>query len=134
MQDKQATRFILEVFIIIVILGLLAAIAVPSVSRMFHNGKEKENEAELKMLESAVSRMLSDSITGTLEPFGPTADMRSVRTTDTPPLVLADYIEGLAGGFLESGNTYLFGADGRVTAAPGSTSFSPRTAPAVVAA
>ncbi len=60
--------------------------------------------------------MLADSTTGQLTPVTtPTADMSTVQTTDTTPLVLSDYMTGLNGTSVRSGCTYTFAADGTVT-------------------
>ncbi|OGO45447.1 MAG: hypothetical protein A2Z05_04885 [Chloroflexi bacterium RBG_16_60_22] len=114
MQEKQATGVFLEMLIVVVILGLLAAIAMPHVSQLFGKGKAEAWEAELHNIQTATVAMLFDSGTGTLVPVGPTADMTLVHTTDSPPLVLADYLGGLDGGAVTLGCQYIFAADGTV--------------------
>ena len=73
MQEKQATGVFLEMLIVVVILGLLAAIAMPHVSQLFGKGKAEAWEAELHNIQTATVAMLFDSGTGTLVPVGPTA-------------------------------------------------------------
>jgi len=115
MQEKKAAGIFLEIFIVMAILGTLLAIAIPRVGQMIHKAEATSQESELQNIQTAVIEMLYDSTTGTLEPVGPTADMSEVRTSDTPPLVLADYLLGLDGGSLNSRCNYTFAADGRIT-------------------
>ena len=115
MQEKKAAGIFLEIFIVMAILGALFAIAIPRVGQMIHKAEATSQESELQNIQTAVIEMLYDSTTGTLEPVGPTADMSEVRTSDTPPLVLADYLLGLDGGSLNSRCNYTFAADGTVT-------------------
>lgn len=115
MQEKKAAGIFLEIFIVVAILGTLSAIAIPSVGQMMDKAGISAQKSELHNIQTAVIEMLYDSTTGTLEPVGPTADMSEVRTSDTPPLVLADYLLGLDGGTLNSRCNYTFAADGKVT-------------------
>jgi type II secretory pathway pseudopilin PulG len=115
MQKKSIGSQFLEIFVIVAILGTLSAIALPRVGQMFNKGKVESQESELHNIQTAVTGMLVDSLTGTLEPVGPTADLSQVRTTDTPPLVLTDYLWGLNVDSLKLHCTYTFTADGTVT-------------------
>ncbi len=115
MQEKKAAGFFLEIFMIVAVLGTLSAIAIPSVGQMIAKTDAVAQESELHNIQTAVIEMLYDSTTGTLEPVGPTADMGEVRTSDTLPLVLADYLLGRDGGSLNSGCSYTFDAHGKVT-------------------
>lgn len=115
MQEKQATGIFLELFIVVAILGTLSAIAIPHVGQMVHKAGVTSQESELHNIQAAVIEMIYDSNTGTLKPVGPTADMSEVRTSDTPPLVLKDYLLGQDSDLLKSGCTYTFTADGEVT-------------------
>jgi len=114
MQEKQVAGIFLEIFVVVVTLGLLSAIALPHVSQMISKSKHVSLETELQNIQTAVTEMLCDSETGTLEPVGPTADMGQVHTCDTPPLVLKDYLLGEADGPDELDCTYIFSADGTV--------------------
>lgn len=118
MQEKQAAGLFLEVFIVVAILGTLSAIAIPRVGEMINKAGVGSQESELHNIQTAVIAMLCDSTTGTVEPVGPTDDMSEVCTSDTPPLVLADYLTGLDGGSLNTGCNYTFAADGTVTQIP----------------
>ena len=61
--------------------------------------------------------MLVESTTKTLVSVGPTTDMGEVYTSDTPPLVLTDYLPETNGELFVSENTYMFSVNGSVTRA-----------------
>jgi type II secretory pathway pseudopilin PulG len=92
MQDKQTARLFVGMFIVLGVLGILAAIAIPQVKTMTYKGSNDERAEEYRTIQIAVMEMLNDSDIGTLVPSGPTADMSQVYTTDTTPLVLTDYL------------------------------------------
>lgn len=115
MQERQATGLFLEIFVVMAILGILSAIAIPHVGQMINKSKVESREVELHNIHTAVTEMLYDSPTRTLEPVGPTVDMSQVYTRDTPPLVLSDYLLGLNGNSLKLSCSYIFNADGTVT-------------------
>ena len=81
---------------------------------MVNNSRMAGFNTEFDNIQTAVTAMLSESDTGVLEPVGPTADMSKVKTADTPPLVLTDYLIGLDETSLKSGCIYTFTADGTV--------------------
>jgi hypothetical protein len=112
MQEKQVAGLFLGIFLVVAILGILSAIAVPHVSQMIHKSKVEAWETEYQNIQTAVAEMLLDSTCGTLEPIGPTADMSKVHTRDATPLVLADYL--LGDDSLKSGCSYAFTANGTV--------------------
>lgn len=114
MQEKQAAGLFLEVFVVVAILGTLSAIAIPRVGEMINKAEVGSQESELHNIQTAVISMLCDSTTGTLVPVGPTDDMSEVRTSDTPPLILADYLLDKYGGSSNTGCNYTFAADGAV--------------------
>ena len=114
MQERKGASFFFETFVVVAILGILTAIAIPSISKLVNEGKIESCEAELHNIQTAVTEMLSDSCAGTLVPVGPVEDMCQVRTTDTPPLVLADYLLGLDEGSVKTGCSYIFYANGTV--------------------
>jgi type II secretory pathway pseudopilin PulG len=114
MQEKNVASLFLEIFVVVAILGTLSAIAIPRVGQMLNKGKVESQESELHNIQTAVTEMLFDSITMTLQPVGPTANMSQVRTTDSPPLVLADYLLSLKVDLVRLRCTYTFTADGTV--------------------
>jgi type II secretory pathway pseudopilin PulG len=114
MQDKQVGGFFLIIFAALAVLGILSAIAIPNVGRMIDKSRVAARATEFHNIQTAVTEMLYDSACRALEPVGPTADMRLVRTRDAAPLVLADYLFNVRGNPLKSGCTYEFTADGTV--------------------
>jgi type II secretory pathway pseudopilin PulG len=115
MQEKKFINIFLEIFLVVAVLGTLSAVAFTSIGKMFNKGKAESRETELRNIRTAVIEMLCESATGRLQTVGPTADMNQVLTSDTPPLVLSDYLRGLDGGSLKLGCTYSFLADGTIT-------------------
>lgn len=114
MQERKGVFFFLETFVVVAILGTLTAVAIPSIGKLVNEGKTESCEAELHNIQTAVTEMLSDSCAGTLVPVGPVEDMSQVRTTDAPPLVLADYLLRLDEGSTSTGRSYTFSANGTV--------------------
>jgi len=114
MQEKAGLGFFYETVAVVVILGILAAVAIPDIGRMVGKSKSESYESELHHIQTAVTQMLTDSATGALQPVGPTADMGQVKTSDTPPLVLTDYLHGLDENSVRSGCNYIFTANGTV--------------------
>ncbi|MFC1901414.1 Tfp pilus assembly protein FimT/FimU [Chloroflexota bacterium] len=114
MQDKAGLGFYFEIVVAVLILGSLAAIAIPHVAELIGKGKVESRGTEFHNIQTAVVEMLSESSSGTLEPVGLTADMSKVRTGDTPPLVLTSYLFGLEGTLVRSGCVYSFSTDGTV--------------------
>ena len=111
MQVKQTAGLFLTCFLVLAILGILAAIAIPHAGHMIHKSEAEARTTEFYKIKAAVTDMLLDSRCGTLEPVGPTSDMSQVRTRDVCPLVLSDYLDDI---FLNTGCRYSFAADGAV--------------------
>ncbi|MDD5287990.1 MAG: prepilin-type N-terminal cleavage/methylation domain-containing protein [Dehalococcoidales bacterium] len=107
---------LVELLVVVAILGVLAAVAVPNVSKFIGTGKTQSYATELSNVQTAVTAMLADSATALLTPVTTaTADMDTVATTDTTPLLLSAYMTGLdANGLVKSGCTYTFTATGTV--------------------
>ncbi len=113
--ERKATGFIIETFAVLSILGILAAVALPNVGEMIERSMTASSDSEFHNVRTAVIEMLYDSSTGALVPVGPTADTSEVRTSDTPPLVLTDYLIGQDTGSIILDNMYSFAVDGTVT-------------------
>lgn len=108
---RHAAGFFVVSFVVMALLGILAAVAVPNVGTMISRNEAEARASELNKVQTAVTEMLYDSIAGELEPVGPTSDMNKVCTRDIYPLVLTEYL----GGFnLDTGCSYSFTADGTV--------------------
>ena len=107
---------LIELLVVVAVLGVLAAVAVPNVGKFIGQGKTESYATELHNITTAVMAMLADSSTAALTPVAvATADMSTVATTDTVPLLLSDYMAGLdAANLVKSGCTYTFTAEGTV--------------------
>jgi hypothetical protein len=114
MHGKRKTGFILEAVFVLVIMAALSSIAVPEITEMISEEQPELRAGELGDIQTAVTDMLADSQTKTLQPIGPTRDMGLVQTTDIPPLVLTDYLDNPDMLLAESDCNYSFTADGRV--------------------
>ncbi len=108
---------LVEMLVVVAILGVLAAVAVPNVGKFIGKGKTEAAATELHDIQTAVTAMLSESTTKALTPVAvATGDMDGLTPTDTTPLVLSAYLTGLnTDGTVKSGKTYTFTADGTVT-------------------
>ena len=117
---------LIELLVVVAVLGVLAAVAVPNVGKFIGQGKTESYETELHNIQTSVMALMADSTTGALDPTPlavnvdptaatPTADMNDCYTTDTPALVLKDYLTGInTDGTVKSSCTYQFGTDGTV--------------------
>jgi hypothetical protein len=113
-QDKAAGGLLLGIFAVVGVLGILAAIAIPHIGLMTHHGRNNARMNEYFTIRIAVTEMLNDSTVGTLVPVGPTTDMSQVRTGDTEPLVLTDYLNKSKSNTAELGCSYTFATYGMV--------------------
>jgi prepilin-type N-terminal cleavage/methylation domain-containing protein len=117
---------LVELLVVIAIIGVLAAVVVPNVGQFMGRGRTEARAAELNNVQTATIAMMADGDTGQLTAVSTaTADMSTVKTTDSTPLVLSDYLTGLGDDPATSGTTettavtlgakYAFTADGVVT-------------------
>ena len=116
---------LVELLVVVAIIGVLAAVAVPNVGKFIGRGKTEAYATELHNVQTAALAMLAESSTGQLTAVTATTDMSAVQTTDTTPLVLSSYMTGLGDDPATSGVTettcvktgcsYAFTADGTVT-------------------
>lgn len=117
---------LVELLVVVAIIGVLAAVAVPNVGKFIGKGKTEAYATELHNVQTAALAMLAESSTGQLTPVtSATTDMSAVQTTDTTPLLLSAYMTGLGDDPVTTGTTettcvksrcsYAFTADGTVT-------------------
>ncbi len=114
MEYKLTASILVGILIVTVILGGLAAVALPHADQMFHQAKEQKQETELVEIKAAVADMLHMSTSGQLDSIGPTNDLGQVHTKDAIPLVLTDFLPDGMGRYVKSGFEYSFTADGTV--------------------
>lgn len=116
---------LVELLVVVAIIGVLAAVAVPNVGKFINRGQTEAYETELHNVQTATMAMLADSTTGKLSAVTTaTKDMSDVATTDSTPLLLSDYMTGLGddpdtAGVVEttcvkSGCSYTFTDEGTV--------------------
>jgi len=110
---------LVELLVVVAILGVLAAVAVPNVGKFIGKGKTESYETELHNIQTAVMAMLADSTSGNLTntgtPSGNVTDMSTVEATDASgTIILSDYLTGLDDTSVRSDCTYSFTADGTV--------------------
>ena len=107
---------LIELLVVIAILGVLAGVAIPNLTPFVDRGRPEAAGTELDNIQTAVWAMLTESETVLLVAINDVTDMDTVVTTDTTPLVLSNYLHGLAAdGTLQTVYTYSFTADGIVT-------------------
>jgi prepilin-type N-terminal cleavage/methylation domain-containing protein len=107
---------LIELLVVIAILGILAGVAIPNLIGFADRGRPEAADTELRHVQLAVGAMLLASDTGLLNAASDVTDMDLVTTTDTPALVLSDYITHLdADNKVTAGFTYNFTANGTVT-------------------
>ena len=114
MQHKQAAGFLVGIFIVLAVLGILAAVALPHASQMVYQSKAHERADEFLRIQSAVTEMLEQSTAKTLVSIGPVSDLNLVQTADSQPLKLTDFLPPEVKPNLNSGCQYSFTAEGLV--------------------
>ena len=101
--------------VVIAILGVLAAVAVPNVGKFFSRGKQESYNTELHNLQTGVMAMLAESAAGILDSATANISDMSLVTADNSTLVLTDYMIGLnTDGTVKTGCTYSISQDGGV--------------------
>ena len=112
MKRSRKVGFILEAIAVFIMMAVLSSIAIPRIEHMVDQGHYAD---ELGAVKDAVSEMLTDSQVKTLQPVGPVRDLSEVRTNDSPPLYLTDYLDNGKIGSEGLGCEYTFASDGEVT-------------------
>lgn len=118
-QVREKGFTLIEMLIVVAILGVLSAVAVPSVNNFLQSGKSKAYETELHSVELAAMAMIIDSDNGKIE--GGVGVMQEDLSLITAPgggaitLKLSDYVTGLDGTKSKNGCKYSVTAAGVVT-------------------
>jgi len=106
---------LIELLVVVAILGILAAVAIPNVSKFIGSGKTQAAATEWHNVQVAVTAAMADSNVGTIvgaAPFdlhAPGTDVQVVGTTTT---TVGTFISG---GVAKLHGSYSVGADGTVT-------------------
>ncbi len=102
---------LVELLVVVAILGVLAAVAVPNVSKFIGKGKTESYEVELHNVQTGLTAMLADSASGEIDADYTGADMDLVTADGVGGKVLSSYLTGLdANGLVKSGCIYTFTA------------------------
>lgn len=107
---------LVELLVVVAILGVLAAVAVPNVGKFIDKGQTESYETELHNIQTAVLAMIADSDAGELDQdytANATADMGTIQA-DNASLTLDEYLTGLDGTLVRSDCTYTFSQDGKI--------------------
>ncbi len=100
---------LIELLIVVLILGVLAAAVVPSVSRFMQTGQKGAAEAELGSVQVAVYAGMADNGVGTI--VGGTVTSGDSDINATPPINAGEYLQG---GNTELQGTWEVAEDGLV--------------------
>ena len=115
---------LIEMLIVVAILGVLSAVAIPSVGNFVNSGKQKAYDTELHSVEMAAMAMLVDSKDGTINNNNggvATNDLHQFSTDKSGggTIYLSDYITGLNPDYTtKTGCKYAITSAGVVTQTP----------------
>ena len=110
---------LIELLIVIVILGILAAVAIPQVTKFIDKGKASAAQTELALVQSSVGAAMADAQVTTIA-GGDTLPLTSGSTVNlkapSTNLVIgtSDVGQFITGGVATLKGTYAIGTDGTV--------------------
>lgn len=105
---------LIELLVVVAILGILAAVVVPNVSKFIGTGHEPADRTELHNVVTAMTYMMADAGTDTITSVGDgNDDLNDVYTEDisSTRYYLRDYLESASD--MKCG--YVFASDGDIT-------------------
>jgi type IV pilus assembly protein PilA len=106
---------LIELLVVVAILGVLAAVAVPNVSKFIGKGRTESYDTELHNLQTGILAMMADSNNGTLDGTYTDIDDMDTVTVDGSATRLSNYMTGLNDdGTVKSGCTYTISQDGGI--------------------
>jgi type IV pilus assembly protein PilA len=126
---------LIELLIVIVILGILSAVAIPQVTKFIRSGKVSAANSEIALVQTAVGAAMADAQVTTVTggAVSSTADLKLVAAANSATnadVWFSDYIQGTTTGHVTSGavipltGTYTISSTGGVTGTYPGVNFS----------
>ena len=99
---------LVELLVVIAILGILAAVAIPNVTKFMGSGKSESAKTEYANVQLAIAAAMADTQTSTIAggTFSPTQDLTVAGTTTAGNFIM--------GGIAKLHGTYTVGTDGGI--------------------
>ena len=105
-----------ELLVIVLILGIVAAVVIPNVGSFIGQGRDDAYASELQNMQTAVTAMLVDSTASELDSAQSDISDMNLVTSDNGTKVLSSYLFGLnSDGTVSTNCTYSFTIDGAVS-------------------
>ena len=101
--------------VVVAILGVIAAVAIPNVGKFIGRGKQESYDTELHNVQTGVIALIADSDAKILDSASANISDMDLVTADNSTLVLSRYMTGLNDdGTVKTGCTYSISQDGGV--------------------
>jgi len=105
---------LIELLVVVAILGVLAAVAIPNVSKFIGSGQSQADATELANVQTAVTAYMADAQIGSIGTAATTLSASSNISTvvNSTTYTVGDYIQG---GISKLSGTYTVSPDGSVS-------------------